>query len=75
MKCYSCGQFMQRQSSYWHCWNCDVDVDFKEELVKREWNRCKDCEHREIKIGNDNKNHSFCMFWDNFLYRIQWCNK
>jgi len=46
-----------------------------EELVKREWKRCKDCEHREIKIGTDNKNHSFCMFWDNFLYRIEWCNK
>jgi len=50
-------------------------MDDNEELVKREWKRCKDCEHREIKIGTDNKNHSFCMFWDNFLYRIEWCNK
>lgn len=44
------------------------------ELVKREWNRCKSCEYREV-IKHNGDSFSFCNFWDNSLKAIKWCNK
>lgn len=47
--------------------------DDKEELVKREWKRCKNCEYREV-VKTGHNSFSFCTFWDNSLKAIKWCN-
>lgn len=42
----------------------------KEKLKKRTPADCKRCEHREFK-----GHRPYCMFWDNLLIKIKWCNK
>jgi len=47
----------------------------EEELIKREWKRCKVCEYRDTKEVALYSFKSYCMFWDNWLKEIKWCNK
>ena len=42
----------------------------KEAFQKRTPSDCKKCEFREFK-----GRRPYCMFWDNYVINIIWCNK
>lgn len=40
--------------------------------------RCKHCEHKEFRERMVIKNRvrmAYCVFWDDWLSKIRWCNK
>lgn len=46
----------------------------KEHVPRLSTPRCKTCEYRQVESVEGHRRH-YCMFWDNWLTEIKWCNK
>jgi hypothetical protein len=53
--------------------NMQKGVD-KEHVPRLSTPRCKTCEYRQVESVEGHRRH-YCMFWDNWLTEIKWCNK